>query len=248
MHRFPYQCAKLDMLSIVVSATVQLITVLLVFAGVDAAETQLLSRITPERITKLIPLPPGVSAYDPAAECGYPDSPLCERVKQARKLCTVSNDGNLQMHECEEMRSFSFRGMPHLQLVAGICQRGPFTLPELNQTKTQARRLIDLLSKQSGVAKSENPQFLDQVLAVRTVSVGSGASAHIFTVFLVSTGFLFGPTTVVTTPSRASTFVIQLLFAPRSETKDPTSTWAEFLSRTNEALEALAKDLYKTTK
>lgn len=159
----------------------------------------------------------------------------------------MSSDGNIQLNECEEMRLFRFTGMTHLQLVASTCRQGPYTLPELNETKQQARQLVDLLSKEGSQPKIADPLF-DMILDVRTVSMSRGESIHLFTTLIVSTGFVFGPTAVVTSPSNASTFVLQLLFAPRSETLDPKDQIIQFLSQTNKAIESLAKELYATVR
>jgi hypothetical protein len=238
------------MLSIVALAPRLPITLFFVFACVKAvdvlaAETPSLSQITPQQITKILPLPAGVSAYDPVAKCGDLNRSDCKDIEQSKKLLFMSRDGNIQLSECEEMRLFRFTGVTHLQFVASICRQGPFTLPELNETKQQARQLVELLSKEGSQPKSADP-FLDLILEVRTVSMGRGETVHIFTILLIRAGFGFVPTAVVTSPLRTSTFVIQLLYAPRSETLDPKDQIIQFLSQTNKAIESLAKELYPT--
>jgi hypothetical protein len=230
-------------------ATVFPISVFLVIASmtageVSAAESQSLSKITPQQITRILPLPAGVSTFDPVVECGDSKRPDCRGIEQSKKLLSMSSDGNVQLSECEQMRLFRFTGVTHLQLVVSTCRQGPYTLPELDETKQQARQLVERLSKEGSHPKSADP-ILDLITDARTVSTGRGETIHIFTILLVGHGIGFVPTAVVTSPSK-SAFVIQLLYAPRSETLDPKDQVIQFLSQTNKAIELLAQELYPT--
>ena len=135
--------------TLVRSQLILLIVMLANFGTKEAtgAQLQSLSRITTGQITKLLQLPPGVAIYEPPAECNDPNDSQCSGMDRAKKLFTVSDDSSPQLSECNEMRLFRFTGIKHLNMVASLCQQGPFTLPELNETRTELNELLNALSK-----------------------------------------------------------------------------------------------------
>jgi len=224
----------------------RLILVMVILAGYGAkeasgAQVQSLSRITTQQIRKTLELPPEITIYEPPVECYDPNS-QCSGMDRAKKLWDSSDEGNLQLSECGSMRLFRFAGIKHLNLTASLCQQGPFAMPELNETKTRAQRLTDLFLKDiARLNPGKNP--LSQLRDTQTVSINNETTAHIFTILLFGHGMGLAPTAVVTSPQTTATFVLQLFIVP----DDNGTFMANLMPRTNEVMEALVKELYRTT-
>jgi len=229
----------------------QLILLIVLLAGFETkeatgAQLRSLSRITAEQITKLLQLPPDVAIYEPPAECSDPNNSRCTGMDRTKKLFTISDDSSPQLSECAEMRLFRFAGIKHLNLVAGLCQQGPFTLPELNETKNRAQRIAKRLVETTARRNPDN-KLLSRSGESRTVSINSQSTAHIFTVLWFGHGVGVLPTAVITSPLQSDTFVIQFLIIPETSNSDPENPIVKLLSKTNDMMESLVKELYPTT-
>jgi len=86
----------------------------------------------------------------------------------------------------------------------------------------------------------EQSNFWSQLGETRTVAMGAGATAHIFTVAAPPLGYL--PTAVVITARQDASFVVQLLIVPDGVQKILS------LSNMNDSVETLVKDLYPRLK
>ena len=164
---------------------------------------------------------------------------------RSKRLVSVAENGKAELTQCGEMRLFRFAGVKHVNLLAGVCQKGPFNLPELNETKTQGQRNteLELLLKSSPRANADNNPFSD-VRDTRTVSINSEDTAHIFTILVVGHGVGFAPTAVITNPRTVATFVLQLFFIP----EDRGPLMANLMARPNDVIESLVKELYPATR
>lgn len=202
------------------------LTILLVVLAASAAkegfgaQARSLSKITPQQLTKLLQLPPNVAIYEPPAECDDPGNSRCSGMDRAKKLIAVSDDSSPQLSECKQMRLFRFAGIEHLNLVASLCQQGPFTLPELNETKNRAQRIAKRFDEDTARLNPAN-KLLPQLGESRSPSINNQGTAHIFTVLMFGHGLGVLPTAVVTSPLQSDTFVIQFLIIPETSNSDP---------------------------
>jgi len=208
----------------------------------SGAQVQSLSRITTQQIRKAMELPPEITVYEPPVECHAPNS-QCSGMDRAKKLWDFSDEGNLQVSECGQMRLFLFAGIKHINLTASLCQQGPFAMPELNETKARPQRVMELLLKEGPRFNPENTVF-SRVLETQIVSLSGGSTAHVFTILLFGHGMALAPTAVVTSPQTTATFVLQLFIEP----DDKGTFMVNLLPRTNEVMESLVRELYRTTR
>jgi hypothetical protein len=225
-----------------------LAVVLAAFAAKEGsgAQAQSLSRITPQQVTRLLQLPANVAIYEPPAECYDLANSQCSGMDRAKKMFANSDDGSPQLSECKQMRLFRFAGIQHLNLVISLCQQGPFTLPELNETKNRAQRVAKRFIETTSRLNPDN-KLLFQSGESRTVSINSQATAHIFTVLWFGHGVGVLPTAVIISPLQNDTFVIQFLIVPETSNSDPENPIVRLLSKTNDMMESLVKELYPTT-
>ena len=225
-----------------------LILAMVIMAGYGAkeasgAQVQSLSRITAQQIGKVMQFTPEISIYEPPVECQDPAYSGCSGMDRAKKLWHTSDDGNLQVSDCGSMRLFRFAGVNHINLTASLCRHGPFAMPELNETKARAKRHAELFIKDISRSNPGNTPF-SRLSDTRNVSMDGGGTAHIFTILLAGHGVGLAPTAVVTSPQTTDTFVLQLFIVP----DDKGTFMANLLPRTNGVMEALVRELYRTTR
>jgi len=222
--------------------------------GVDAAAAQSrgLSRITAQQITKLMQLPQEYATYDAVAECAKANSARCGEMDQnlvkAKMVFTVSDDGNTKTHECAQTRIFRFDRTLRLWLFISLCRDGPLAMPALLDTKTASARFsqsfFDDLSRRNPGA---NP--FSELASQRTIKVNAEETIYIFSLVLLGHGIGFVPTGVVASSQRNDTLVVQFLVIPEdNEIKDSNHPVAKLISKSTETLEALARELSRTTR
>ena len=138
------------------------------------------------------------------------------------------------------MRLFRFGNVTHLNVLVAVCGTGPFSPSELKETVGRMQRVLQLMKNDFVNRDVEQSNFWSQLGETRTVAMGAGATAHIFTVAAPPLGYL--PTAVVITARQDASFVVQLLIVPDGVQKILS------LSNMNDSVETLVKDLYPRLK